>query len=125
MIRLWLWKPVSKDGTEKWSNQRWAFVRGFEWFLKLLITMAAVAYVIDMFRGQVGDSTRNSCSGLTHAQTFHGVDMAYITGGKKGLPKESGYKDMRDYIRRERAAEFDAMIRKEAPVLALKTFELT
>ena len=110
MIRLWLWRPVSNDGTERWSNQRWAFVRGLEWLLKLLITMAALAYVIDIFRGQVGDWTRNSCSELTHAQTFH---MAYITGGMKELPKESEYGVMRDYIRRQMAAEFDAMMAQE------------
>lgn len=55
VIRLWLWKPVSNDGREKWSNQRWGFARAFEWFLKLLITMAAVAYIIELFRGQVRD----------------------------------------------------------------------
>jgi hypothetical protein len=54
VIRLWFWKPVSNDGKEKWSNQRWSFASGLEWFLKLLITMAAVAFVIDIFRGQVG-----------------------------------------------------------------------
>ncbi len=53
-IRLWLWKPVANNGREKWSDQLWAFFRGLEWFLKLLITMAAVAYVINTFRGQVG-----------------------------------------------------------------------
>jgi hypothetical protein len=55
MIQLWLWKPVSNDGREKWLNQRWTFVKGLEWFLKMLIMMAAIAYVIDIFRGQVGD----------------------------------------------------------------------
>jgi hypothetical protein len=52
VIRLWLWKPVSNDGKEK---SLWGFARGLEWFLKLLITMAAVAYIIELFRGQVGD----------------------------------------------------------------------
>ena len=55
VIRLWLWKPVSNDGREKCSNQRWGFAKGLEWFLKLLITMAAVAYIIELFGGQVGD----------------------------------------------------------------------
>jgi hypothetical protein len=55
VIRLWLWKPVLNDGKEKSPNQRWGFARGLEWFLKLLITMAAVAYIIELFRGQVGD----------------------------------------------------------------------
>jgi len=55
VIRLWLWKPVSNDGREKLSNQGWGFARGLEWFLKLLITMAAVAYIIELFRGQVSD----------------------------------------------------------------------
>ena len=55
VIRLWLWKPVSNEGRKKWLNQRWGFARGLEWFLKLLITMAAVAYIIELFRGQVGD----------------------------------------------------------------------
>ena len=55
VIRLWLWKPFSNDGREKWSNQRWGFARGLKWILKLLITMAAVAYIIELFRGEVGD----------------------------------------------------------------------
>lgn len=44
---------------------------------------------------------------LTYTQTFHAVNMAYITGRKKGFQKEHGYEDMRDYIRREMAVEFD------------------
>jgi hypothetical protein len=35
--------------------------------------------------------------------------MAGVLGRKKGVPKEFGYEDMRDYIRREMASEFDAM----------------
>lgn len=41
-------------------------------------------------------------------QTFRIVDMADIPERKTGVPKELGYEDMRDYIRREMAAEFDA-----------------
>ena len=41
-------------------------------------------------------------------QTFRKVDMADIPGRKTGVPKELGYEDMMDYIRREMAAEFDA-----------------
>ena len=55
VIRLWRWKPFSNDGREKWSNQRWGFARGLEWFLKLLITMAAVAYIVKLFRREVGN----------------------------------------------------------------------
>jgi hypothetical protein len=55
VIRLWRWKPFSNDGREKWSNQRWGFARGLEWFLKLLITMAAVAYIVELFRREVGN----------------------------------------------------------------------
>ena len=40
-------------------------------------------------------------------QTFCIVDMADIPGRKTGVPKELGYEDMRDYNRREMAAEFD------------------
>jgi hypothetical protein len=94
VIRLWLWKPDASNGRE-WLNQRWAFVTGLEWLLKLLIMIAAVAYVINMFKGQVG--------------TFHGVDMADITG-KKGSLKGHGYKDMMAYIHREMAVEFDAIM---------------
>ena len=40
-------------------------------------------------------------------QTFCIVDMADIPGRKTGVPKELRYEDMRDYNRREMAAEFD------------------
>jgi hypothetical protein len=39
--------------------------------------------------------------------------MADITGRKKGVPKELAYEDMRDYIRCEMAAEFDAMTARD------------
>ena len=44
-----------------------------------------------------------------HEQTFYEISVPDITGRKKGLPNELVYEDMRDYIRREMAAGFDAM----------------
>ncbi len=40
-------------------------------------------------------------------------DMADLTGRKKGLPQELGYEDMKDYIHREMAVEFDAMMARD------------
>jgi len=44
--------------------------------------------------------------GTDNLQTFRRVN---IPGRKRGVPKELGYEDMRDYIHCEMAAEFDAM----------------
>ncbi len=51
--------------------------------------------------------------GTDDVQTFHRVNMADIPGRKKGVPKEHGYEDMKAYIRREMAAEFDAMTARD------------
>jgi len=44
-----------------------------------------------------------------HEQTFYEISVPDIAERKRGLPNQRVYEDMRDYIRREMAAEFDAM----------------
>ena len=51
--------------------------------------------------------------GTDNVQTFRRVNMADIPARKKGVATELGDKDMRDYIRRQMATEFDAMTAQE------------
>ena len=48
-----------------------------------------------------------------NVQTFRRVNMADIPSKKEGIATELGDEDMRDYIRRQMAAEFDAMTARD------------